>query len=907
MSAARTTQAPRWVQALLRAVLGAEAAPVIADLNELFQLRVDREGVASARRWYIRQGLMCTWRLGIARVLGVSAAAQPDQGIRGSRWQWLRDLPRDTRVAARSLLRRPTYTLAVALTLGIGLAGVSIVYSVANWVLLRPVPGVTAPDELALMLVQEANGSAPGGWGMPFSHADALDLAKGASHLGKFTAATPQEVHFGAGTTAEAERIPGEFVWPNYFELLGVKLQAGRTFASDSIGNVAIISERLARRFHADARSAVGSRVTINGRPYTVIGVASRGFHGPEIPGVTDVWLPQWVMPEVLNAPGVLTEPWGQVWASMIVRPVPGVRAAALQDALNSGVTRIRGSGRWHSFGATIFNFKGYDGIGVRPGLRSGLQRTLSIVAGAAVLLLLLTGANAANLALSRNASLGISAAVQRALGASNVRIVRERLIESALLGFFGALASVSLTWIALRVLDHSSLASGRVSLAGIRMNATMLLAGMGAAVVAGAVAGLLPALLSRRTTESLRSARHGDRSAKRIRGSLVIAQVALSIVLLVAGGLLARTMYNLREVDFGFEERGVAAFSVDPGLQGYDKQRVSHMMRELVARIEAEPGVRAVAVTDHGLTSYYTFAAMVSAKPKPERDELFFHRRIMMSPSLLEVLDLRIVAGGVFASNWLESDSTTQLTGMLSESGVRRVFPGLSPSAVIGRQVSVAGADRPVLVTGVVEDAALKRINGGTDEYFYQPWSQGWEVGEFTVYVKAAGSNDVRPALRRIMHDLDPTLPLYGLRTLTEEIDVKLVEQRFVASLALALAATGIILVMLGLYGTLSCVVLERTRELGVRAALGAAPRELIADVVRDGLQLATIGVVVGVLASAYVMGMLAPRLYGVRSFDAPTYLGAILLLVGIALSASLIPGARAARIDPLAALRTE
>src|SRR5690349_748907 len=346
------TAPPVWAQWLLRATLDEnDAAVVISDLTELHALRVQRDGRAPANRWYIRQALGCALHVGIAGALRPRPYAE-DRGrgvVRRSAGA-LRELPRDIRLATRSLMRRPSYAMTVALTLGLGLSGLSIVYSVAWWALLRPVPGVAMQDELGIVQLEFPGGGGPGGGGFPFSHVDAQDVTARSSHLAAFTASSAQEVHFSAGSASHAERVAGEVVWPNYFEVLGTRIQAGRTLRADSTQPVVVLSDRLANRFWKRARDAVGSEVSINGRVYTVVGVAPDEFHGTKVPGVTDIWLPASTLPALVHVPGILTDGSAQVWTTLIARRKEGVASKRIADDMNTAIPLIAQSGRPYSF-----------------------------------------------------------------------------------------------------------------------------------------------------------------------------------------------------------------------------------------------------------------------------------------------------------------------------------------------------------------------------------------------------------------------------------------------------------------------------------------------------------------------------------------------------------------------------
>jgi ABC-type antimicrobial peptide transport system permease subunit len=329
--------------------------------------------------------------------------------------------------------------------------------------------------------------------------------------------------------------------------------------------------------------------------------------------------------------------------------------------------------------------------------------------------------------------------------------------------------------------------------------------------------------------------------------------------------------------------------------------------MKTLVDELQRQPDVASVAITDHALFTNFTFPASIERDGAAPTDPTISLRRWQMSNELLDVLRVPLVAGTAWSSRWHTRDTTALKVGMLNEAAARKIFPNAAPSAVVGRTVRVkANPDVTVLITGIVRDTRTTSIGKADELHFYQPWSQGWKTGQFHVYVRARDNSiDVRPTIQKVAHSLDANLPVYGLRTLSSEVDEQITEQRFTAHLSLALAVTGIILAVLGLYGTLSYTVHERMREIGVRAALGARPAELLSRVLVSGLTVTAIGVLAGLIMSFYLSRFIGSRRYGVTPFDGSTYAGVSLLLFAVATAASAIPGWRASRVDPMAVLR--
>ncbi|MEX2284214.1 MAG: ABC transporter permease [Gemmatimonadota bacterium] len=891
--------------ALVRWLIGEEEARLLlGDLEELRSLRAARTGERSARRWFIRHALASALRIRLHDALTRRPATSSTRTMRVSP---LRDLPRSLRITLRSLRARPGFAFAVSATLALGLAGVCVVFALANWVLLRPVPGVRDPESLVLVQY-EAKGGGPVGGSMPISQPDAADLAQRAARFGELTASTPQDLHFATAAGMDAERIPGAIVWPNYFEVLGMQMLAGRTLRADSLDSVVVVSDRLARRIWQRTVDAIGAPVFINGSQYSVIGVAAAGFHGADLSGSAELWLPASALPSVLHSPQILGDGTNQVWPQLILRPHADVSSQQIADLFNAALPAIRESGRAHSFWSLLFSFRAYDGIGIEPGLRAGVSRTLQLLAGATLLLLLLTCANVSSLALTRSASHATSAAIQRALGANGRRIVFERMLEIVLLAVGGALLATGISAIALRVLGSTSLARGGVPLDGVQLSGSVLFVTFVAALAAGILTGLPAAIALARTsgTSLFRATRHGNPAAERVCGALVVLQVAVSIVLVVGCTLLGRTLWNLQHVDLGFEQDNVLTFSLDTELNGYTTERTDRFLRELESQLNAIPGVRASAITDHSIFAGFYFPALIPRPTDGPKDRALSTRRWQTSPALLDVLGIPLAAGSMFRTDWLSRDSTAQRVGLLNEAAARVIFPGERPEHLVGRTITVRGTRQPVIVSGIARDARLSSVMEPPEPYFFQPWGQGWKVGQFVVYVRAhAIDAALRQRIREVVRRLDPGLPVYGLHSLREEVAEQTMEQRFIARLALSIAITGITLALIGLYGMLSYTVLERTRELGLRAALGADRRSQLELILTRGLGLASAGIVIGLAGALYFSRFLQGRLYGVKPFDGQAYLLGVLLLVIVAMVASAIPGWRAARVEPMDALR--
>ncbi len=927
----RSARPPRVLRVLVLLVLrlflpASERAAVGVELDELHDARRRAAGPVRAAVWYALQLPSFGLRLSLVlarrasrRVRGAGSAEfrrrrSSGSSSRGRHEGWLLQLPSGLAQAGRALRRSPAYALATVLTLGLGIAGVSAVYGVANWVLLRPVPGVRAPDQLLTIVLESfkyANSA------FPIAHTELQDLRSFSPVLSGMAAAGEQDVHVAPVAAGSPVRLPGQVVTANYFDVLGIAMAAGRGFLPGDDGEgapaVAVVGQNLARRFWGDVVSAVGAEVRVNGLPYTVVGVAPRGFHGDELPGRVDIWFPAGALPGLLHEPGILRGA-SQVWSRMILRPGTGAPVAGIAAQLNRALSasRAQHAGAPGSVADSQAQFRAHRGIGLSPLLRSSVQRTLTILTAAAVLLLLLACANVANLGLARAAVLRASVTLRLALGAGHARLVLERLMESALAGIAGSGLGALLALLAVTVLRHSNLGLLGVPLDGVALDLRVLAFTIAAGLMAGVLAGVLPSLAVRHDHASrvLRSARHGDRRGARVRSALVMAQVALSAILLVGAGLLATTLWQLRRVEIGVPVDGVVTFAFDPELQGYDAARTVDLVAKLLDAVRADP-----AVSSAGISGFPPFGSLYIplGLKRPEGDwrkNRVVARSFSVSPGFMDALGVRLVAGRPIPEDlWLQRDSTAPRVAILNETAARALFPELQPVEVVGKSVDMRGPGYPPLqVIGVVRDARLANVSEPPIPYCFQPWSQGFVSGTVTVYARTRG--DPRPflrAVREIMARVDGTLPVYELRTLRELIDDQLAEPRFVSLLAVVLAALGLVLAAVGLYGLLAHSVAERTREIGIRSALGAVPSRIVRQVVRGGLGTTLAGAAAGLLGAAFLGRYLESRLFGVEPLDPSIYLAGIVLLLGVALLASWLPARRAMRVDPMVALRSE
>lgn len=820
----------------------------------------------------------------------------------------MRGLVRDLRYAVRSLSRRPGFAAVAVVTLALGIGVNSSVFSLANWMLVRPVPGVQEPDRLTrIQLEPDEN---PGAF-FYFSHALFEGLrqrAPAVTGLVDMAAYASVEAHLTAGN-APPRRIPGELVSEDFFEVLGIEPALGRTFLPDESrpGGAAsvIVSHRLWRTALGGDRDAVGASLTVNGRSFTVVGVAPPGFHGAELPGAAELWVPLGRAPDVVphTSESYLENPRAQIWHVIVARRAATATPADLQAGIQEIEPRLEEetSARLESR-----SFRVYAGIGLRPSFRERVSRTLGILMGMAGFVLLLAVANTANLTLARASTRREDTAVRRALGAGRGRIVREILVESLVLATAGGLVGLAASVLLVDVFEGMRLVRWGTEVTGVGVGRAVFAFTAVATLVVGVLVGGLTGIITSREAVSgtLRRGRRGGHGGGRLRTFLVSTQVAISVMLVVGAGLLVRTVQELHGVEMGLDPHGVVTFSIDPGVQGYDEEAIVPFVREVLDRVQADPAVGSAGLAWLNVYSAHQAGARVFPFGE-DPDGAVSVRSNRVSRSFFETLGMELVAGRIFPDRYGGHEDAPGMV-VVSERLADELFPGEN---AVGRMLGIRfRGDTPFEIVGVVRDARLQRVEDDPDPWLFEPFGQGFPVTRFSLLVRAAGETAVVvPRVRSALRELDPGLPAYDVTTLPARIDRTLSEQRVVATLSAFFAALAVVLAAVGLYGVLSHVVVERTREFGVRQALGARAGQVLAMVMGSGLRTTALGVGVGLVGATQLTRFLESRLFGVEPLEPGVYAVGVALLLVLAVGASLAPAWRAVRVDPNEALRAE
>ena len=815
----------------------------------------------------------------------------------------------ELRYAVRSLTRMRAVGVVAIATLALGIGSATTMFSAAYAALLRPLP-FAEPDRLVLISTARTTpneGRVLSRWSRPLIET----LAQSVRSYESLASYTPTLVAIG-GAGGDPEQIDGEVVSPEYFPLLRASTAAGRTFtpAEDGPGEspVAIVSDRLWRRRYGADPSLLGGTIRINDVPLTVIGIMPPGFSG--LSDKAELWIPRTMAPRLVYAE-YLTTP--QLFIVVVAR-------------LRSGVT-LEGANAELAAVSSAFSLPS-DGPGVRWGavarplgdarVDPGVRRSVLLILSAAACVLLITCANVAGLLLARGRARRRELAIRMAIGSDRARIVRQLLTESLVLAVAaGACGTVLAVW-GVELLANNAPAvqwSGRVTMgafASPALDARALLFALGATLATSVLCGLAPALdvSGGRVTDALKEDQRIGGARRRMFRTFVVIEIALSVVVLAVAGLLLDNLARLQRLKHGFEPAGVMTFWVRPPTSRYAVQEGPAIIERLLASIEQVPGVDSAAA--NRCTPFTGCSRSVLSFTDRPNDPLSapIVGRHYVSADYFRTLGIPVLAGRVLTP---DDRADRQLVTVISESAARRFWPGENPlgkRVLFGTTGPFADPARAVEIVGVVGDVKYEAVDWpgavGRPE-FYTSYLQ-FSYPDTMMMVRTRGSlAGLVPALRHAVAAVDPSLPLYDVLTLEDRVSGALSRPRFTASLVAGFAAAAVLVAALGVYGMLSYSVSCRLREIGVRLALGAAPRGIVRFILGEGLRLAIAGTAIGLLA-ALGAGRLTRSLVVDASPSDPRILAAVAtLMLAVACLAAFLPARRASAVDPIVVLRQE
>jgi macrolide transport system ATP-binding/permease protein len=820
-----------------------------------------------------------------------------------SRAMWglrsLEILSQDLRYGLRMLVKNPGFTLIAVLTLALGIGANTAIFTLLDKVLIRPLP-VEQPHQL-VTFVEDAGGS-PGIFSYPL-YAELRDRTDVMSGVAAFEQRT-----FSLSDGNATERVVGQIVSGNYFATLGVRPALGRFFLPEedltpNTHPVIVISHGLwRRRFGADP-AVIGRKLSLNAYRYTVVGVAPSEFTGTTRGTVNDIYAPIMMHAQAGGVCSLDNRNCG--WLSLIGRLKPNVSRQQAQAALAGPVDDA----------TKTFPDKHADNIGnptkvfLMDGSRGHTDRVkdlstpLKLLMGVVGFVLAVACANVANLLLARASARRKEIAVRLAIGAGRWRIVRQLLTESAILAALGGGAGLLVAyWGAGLLLGFQQQTNYVPRALDGSLDERALGFTLGVSLLTGIIFGLAPALVASKPdfVAALKDDTPGlGRVARRLslRNLLVVTQVALSLVVLIGAGLCVKSLRALQAIDPGFEPAKVVTASFDLGQNGYNEARGRQFISQLSERVAALPGVESVSFAHIVAFSDIPWVGPLiieGSRPQPVNTNA-------ISPNYFRTLGASLAQGREFTA---QDTPDAPLVVVVNEAAARRYWPG---QEVIGKRIIRGRGNQFAEVVGVIRNSKERGLTADPRPALYLPLLQNYRPA-LTLHVRTATpSQTLLAAVRREAQSLDPTLPLYNFGTLAQQKDGSLYTERLAAALLTLFGLLALSLAAVGIYGVLSYAVTERTREMGIRLALGARPRDLLKLVVGQGMILTLIGLVIGVGASFALTRLIAKLLFGVSATDPLTFIVIPLLLAGVALLACWIPARRATRVDPLAALRYE
>lgn len=834
----------------------------------------------------------------------------------------------DVRYSLRGFVKRPAFAAIVIVTLAVGIGVNVAMYAIFHGMVLRPIPDAHAPQGL-VNLAAPGPGLKQGSTSCTlagdcedvFSYPMFRDLERLQQ---PFTAIA---AHFMIETNlafdGETSSGTGVLVSGSYFGTLGIQPALGRLLgpqddAVDGHADSVVLSYRYwQNRLGADP-SVIGQALVVNGKPLTIVGVASRGFQGTSRPAAPDVFIPitfRW-----LDSPGAFPnfDDRRNYWVYLFARLEPGVSVEQAEAAVNQPYRAILNEVEAPlQVGMTeqaLTQFRAKR-VTVTPGPRgqswmmTGATTPLSILLLAAATVLLIACVNIANLMLARGATRTGEMAVRLSIGAAPRRLVALLFTESVLLALAAALASLPLTHVTLRWIESMVPAEGAASF-DFSLSAGLIAITVIVALLCALTFALFPVLKLARTqpgqilhSQSTRST--GGKAANRFRVGLVTAQIALSMMLLVLAGLLAQSLANAARVDLGMRVESLLSFSISPERSGYTPASSAVLFDQLEEELAALPGVTSVAssvVTLLANNSKWQVVRAPGFEPRPGTVPIADFNGV--SDRFFETLDIPLLAGRNFGL--ADAAPDRQKVAIVNQRFVE--YFGLGANAVGTRIGTGEGDTFDIEIVGVVRDAKYDNVKDPISAQLFRPRGQSDRVGTLTFYVRSAGEPDAAAdAIRSLMARLDSSLPIMNMRTMDRQIRENLFIDRFMGTLAGALAVIATLLAAIGLYGVLSYMVAQRTREIGLRMALGAPPARLRGMVLTQVSRTGMIGGAVG-LGAAVLLGQAASALlFGVQATDPLVLLAAVGMLAAIIFGAGYLPARRASRVDPIIALRAE
>ncbi|MDQ3997274.1 MAG: ABC transporter permease [Gemmatimonadota bacterium] len=809
----------------------------------------------------------------------------------------------DIRYALRQLVRSPGFTLVAVATLALGIGANTALFTMSEAVLARPLPGVRAAERLFWL----APVSGRSGRALMMSYPDYVDYRDRSGVFAELAAFDGAQ--FSLSGNGEPERVRGQLVSGNFFSVLGTPMHLGRGLTADDDRTpgahpvVAISYDLWQRRFEADP-AVVGRRLMVNGASFTVVGVTPARFNGPAHAERNHLWMPMMMQARAYPQwPDMLTRR-GAWWLQAFGRLKPGVpphQANAAVATVAAQIAREDSAGHGE-LTARLFELRS----GMEPGDGADVVPVAALAAVVTGLILLIACANVSNLLLGRAVARRREIGVRLSLGAGRWRVVRQLLTESILLSAAaGALGLLVAAW------ATDLLASQIPSPLDVSIDRRVLGFAAAAALATGVLFGLVPALHGTRSdlAGAIKDSTTGYGTRRsRLQGGFVVAQISLSLVLLATAGLFLHSLYKAARIRVGFDATTqVLAASFDLGLQGYTPERAETFLREVAARAAALPGVEAVSFTNQVPMSDRIIGTDILLEGEEGRARRFGEGAGMevyqstVRPNFFRTIGIPLLRGRDFT--FTDHGGAEQVI-IVSENFARRAWPNADP---LGKRLSVTGTGgRFLTVVGVVREAMVGGVHEQLRPVVYLAQLQHPRTLDLTLLVRSASdARALAGPIRRAIKTLDPHLPVYAVQSLAQYRSDRMAETRLGSGLLGIFGVLALLLATVGVYGVMAFSVSQRTREVGVRVALGALQQQVVRLFVSEGMRLTAVGIAIGLALSIVVAKVLSSVFFGITPADALTFGAVATLLALVALVACWVPARRAAKVDPMRALR--
>ena len=809
---------------------------------------------------------------------------------------------KDLRYTFRTLLKNPGFTAVAVLTLGLGVGANTTIFTFINALLLRPPAGVEAPDGLMAVWNRLPNGGY-----LQQCYPDYVYYQDHNQVFSGLLAYSSDPTRVSWSRPGQNEIINGQVVSGNFFSVLGVTPRLGRAFLPEEDRTpdknpVVVLADAFWRQRLGSDPGVVGRTMTLNGHSFVVVGVAPAGFTGAETGFAPDFWVPMMMLRQIIPGNDWLGNRTGY-WIFAVGRLKPGVTRSQAQADLSVLAEQLARAYPKSNKGWTAAVL---PATGIPPEFRIFVVPFTALLMAVVGLVLLIACANSANLVLARTAGRSREMAVRSAIGASRRRLIRQILTESIVLACLaGGAGLLFVAWAAPLLLNLKPALLSFITL-DLSLDWRVLGFTLLVSLLTGFIFGLAPALRSSRldVITGLKDGGDGAYRRSRLRSALVTTQIAVCLILLIGAGLCLQSLFNAHSIDPGFKVENRLGMSFDLQILGYSKTRGERFYRELLDRVQGVPGVTSASLAKPLPLGFnrLVMGVTIEGHQPPPGESAYLIGTAAVGPGYFQTMGIPVLRGREFGP---QDNASAAPVVIINDAMARRFWPGEDP---IGRSLSLdSGKAQSCEIVGVVKTGKYQSLREEGQAFMYLPFFQSYRPSAVLVAHTAGAPKEVLAAVRRQIEELDPNMPLVHTETLEEYMAVPLFTARATGTLLSAFGALALLLALVGLYGAVSYSVSQRTREFGVRLALGAQRADLIRLVLREGVAVTVMGLAMGVIGALVLTRVLSSLLYGIRPTDPLTFAGVSAFLLAVTLAANYIPARRATKVDPMVALRYE